>query len=922
MRRFGGGGTSEDDEDEGTTSSATSTDGPDRRRESLRDRLGGRTSRSTSDSNQQQTTSEETETTRDETASDSVGADLAEDSTEPQSQQAVEDRRIDVQQGAQAAAKQTQRSEAERATAERVRDRTESTVDTRDRVDDATQRQDAIGRQARDLRERVLEQTNVDPGNVEGARASDLVRVERDGDTLQTQLTDRGRRAVTRQQVVEDRGYAPDEFELQERGEGFVVETTDTYDRRLRQEINEAPGADVRDPTEQEESIPDAAFSMRRLETAGGDVSAPEDAGPDRDATIEIAPRPTAADQKQVPDSEDQPPITDLDADQRRQLAAGDTDEATQSGESDRIEASDVRTAALSTVAPALAGVQAAREFHDPGRVGSEARAGDVGVMDLLRDPSGSVDAIQSGDEFIDSRFHVSRSGAESGVRSTSQSAVSVAAGPFNEAIEGTTATRFSVGGSAGRRPSGGPVAAPGPLGGTGTVRAAGTVRQLLARSKPGLSGASRTGPTGSVDVAESVARQGQFASDAVERVVAGTSAAALVQSEIETPKETGLSSESELETPEDSSATRGELDQPEDPSPTQAELEVGETVGQSEIETPDDPRPGTSEIDVTEDPTARAAGLAGQIEQVDEEDDLRDEATRESVIVPEEFVPEETVVIGDVESDLSEEDVSDPEVTEEFDRTREFPTGDESVVSQEVAQEELARAEEAASSEVTPETEQLSGVRQRLEQSQETLTAGESLVGVSPLGAARERTRAMAREDLQTGMGPLAFTETTGVQGTYLGSRVGVATASEVAIGNEFETETEPINETVTAQMNMGGPGLDGGGNRPPRWGGDFDAIDSGSSGRSSGTGRETDSPLTPGWLEETVTTIAVGGMEPARSPSQSDLEEQPMGAQLTGGLPTAQMLSGDEETRERIEEVESLLGGFQFDDEGGGIL
>lgn len=83
-----------------------------------------------------------------------------------------------------------------------------------------------------------------------------------------------------------------------------------------------------------------------------------------------------------------------------------------------------------------------------------------------------------------------------------------------------------------------------------------------------------------------------------------------------------------------------------------------------------------------------------------------------------------------------------------------------------------------------------------------------------------------------------------------------------------------------------------------------------------------DRDSDLTPGWLSETVTTIGTGGLAAPESPSQSELEGQPASLQLTGELPTAQMLGGDES----VEEARSLLdpgaGGddsFSFDFEFG---
>jgi len=74
--------------------------------------------------------------------------------------------------------------------------------------------------------------------------------------------------------------------------------------------------------------------------------------------------------------------------------------------------------------------------------------------------------------------------------------------------------------------------------------------------------------------------------------------------------------------------------------------------------------------------------------------------------------------------------------------------------------------------------------------------------------------------------------------------------------------------------------------------------------------------SRLGTGWLSETFATIATEGRRTTEAPSQEVLEDQPGSALLTGELPTALEVSGDEETQERIEEVESI---FSFGTTGG---
>jgi hypothetical protein len=74
-------------------------------------------------------------------------------------------------------------------------------------------------------------------------------------------------------------------------------------------------------------------------------------------------------------------------------------------------------------------------------------------------------------------------------------------------------------------------------------------------------------------------------------------------------------------------------------------------------------------------------------------------------------------------------------------------------------------------------------------------------------------------------------------------------------------------------------------------------------------GGGRATDAPLTTGFLAETIATAATRGFGNVGAPSQSVLASQPRELQLTGELPTAAQVSGDAETRGRIEELTAAL-------------
>jgi hypothetical protein len=82
--------------------------------------------------------------------------------------------------------------------------------------------------------------------------------------------------------------------------------------------------------------------------------------------------------------------------------------------------------------------------------------------------------------------------------------------------------------------------------------------------------------------------------------------------------------------------------------------------------------------------------------------------------------------------------------------------------------------------------------------------------------------------------------------------------------------------------------------------------------------TGTEPD--LAPGWLQETIFTIATGGTQTPQSPTQEVLESQPVSQQRTGELPIAQVLE-DEETAAVFEDVQSFFDpGAGAGDTGGG--
>lgn len=77
----------------------------------------------------------------------------------------------------------------------------------------------------------------------------------------------------------------------------------------------------------------------------------------------------------------------------------------------------------------------------------------------------------------------------------------------------------------------------------------------------------------------------------------------------------------------------------------------------------------------------------------------------------------------------------------------------------------------------------------------------------------------------------------------------------------------------------------------------------------------------LAQGWLSEQLTDAAVLGQSVRREPSEEALEAQ--GFVPTGEFPTVQMLEGDEETQERIEDFAGLFLNEPVDDgDGGGFF
>lgn len=197
----------------------------------------------------------------------------------------------------------------------------------------------------------------------------------------------------------------------------------------------------------------------------------------------------------------------------------------------------------------------------DDGRdVPNTAYLTDLQPTDPISDPFGSLAAAQRGAELTDWGF--TEREAEEAVRSASREAAAEVAEPAETYLEGPDATRFgmSAGGGrvVGRRPTGGPVAAPGPFGATGTVSRARQIPAIFRSSATLSSGGTRTAATGS-DVAHAVGKQGQFIAEGTESLIRNTAAAtsvfglneALEGGEIEAPERREEFSNQEMEAPE-----------------------------------------------------------------------------------------------------------------------------------------------------------------------------------------------------------------------------------------------------------------------------------------------------------------------------------------------------------------------------------
>lgn len=101
-----------------------------------------------------------------------------------------------------------------------------------------------------------------------------------------------------------------------------------------------------------------------------------------------------------------------------------------------------------------------------------------------------------------------------------------------------------------------------------------------------------------------------------------------------------------------------------------------------------------------------------------------------------------------------------------------------------------------------------------------------------------------------------------------------------------------------------------------------DGESGDESRRGESSAFGSEStpgEDVLHPGWLNETVFTIATGGRETPEAPSQSELEASESKAFRTGEFAVAAFLDSEGETAERGREIQELFGFGGGASEGG---
>ncbi len=106
--------------------------------------------------------------------------------------------------------------------------------------------------------------------------------------------------------------------------------------------------------------------------------------------------------------------------------------------------------------------------------------------------------------------------------------------------------------------------------------------------------------------------------------------------------------------------------------------------------------------------------------------------------------------------------------------------------------------------------------------------------------------------------------------------------------------------------------------GRRPRRGAGDADDTRNFGSSLGVGVRGVAEDRFASGWYSETVTDIATSGQSDEDPLTQAELAALAGGGLGYGELPTAEMVRGDPETRDRIEDVESLLGfgSFGIDD------
>lgn len=490
-----------------------------------------------------------------------------------------------------------------------------------------------------------------------------------------------------------------------------------------------------------------------------------------------------------------------------------------------------------------------------------------------------------------------------------------------------------------------------------------------------------------------SVARHGEWVVQGVDRVVDGVRAAGATgvaagavqsrsQTEVEVPENPeDVGEPTEVETPETPGETLDEVPVSGQRRVHRSEIGIPEDVDDSEIEIrgPEDARiTEDGEIELPAD--ASQVVVKGKLKEGEEEEDEEEESEEDDeeedevvVEVPEEFVPDDEVVIGEEGTDSGQEDATTDETQEQDPLVEEEPTqieGDEfadpdeteasaeepvivdespeQIQGDEFAEPDGMVVDEGEPSEMVGDEEMV--VEDDMVEMDDQLPvadeyvddAGRSGTGASPGLDVDDQTGQDQTPELSEDTGESVDVDVTDTQASTIlnmdASKLGQSPMTEFRpdwTESPWQMEgtpsmTEPssgYSGTPTEDRPgesppgyPGAPGSPGGGlgrpRKPPGPQGDELELDLGGGIGFRANLGATSGPLTSGWVAETVTSMATMG-GPRRPASRSALEAR---ADETWELPTRAMVSGSERTQERIAAVAGLLGGFSAVEETGG--